>query len=146
MRTDDHDQSRIQRSKKPSFHSTSCFIYPVSGTAAVYQIYQRRRTSVSGTAAVYQICQVYQRRRTCVMSTEAVKNVFCTISKIDFPSSHHSVPHRKRLSCRKTHNLPVCQTEFSMHQAISLSKIAIFPRRIAVSSYHTPSIIVWFQA
>ena len=110
MRTDNHHRSRIERSKKPSFRSTSCFIYPISGTAAVYQA-----------------CQVYKRCRTCVVSTEPFKNLFCTISKMDFPQSHYSVPECKRFN---THLSRVPPNWVQNAPNILESKRRIFPRRM----------------
>ena len=85
MPTDDHDRwwSGIQRTRKPSFHSTSSFIYPISDL----QQYTRW-------------CGTYNT----IVSIEAVKKLACTIRKIMFYSFHHAVSESERRTCSETHN------------------------------------------
>ena len=135
MPTDDHDRwwSGIQRTKKPSFHSTSSFIYPISDL----QQYTRR-------------CGTYN----IIVSIGAVKNLACTIRKIMFYSFHHAVLESERLTCSETHNqarvtpnwvqyapnlwsmtlrsCPIAPSNLNLAM-----KKRISPRRIAIFSYHT---------
>ena len=68
------------------------------------------------------------------------------LRKMDFPSSHHSVPESKRLTCRSIHNLSLVPPNWVQYAPNDLAiKTAHVPSSYATSSYHTPSVRVLFQ-